>query len=632
MKKFIRNSVCIALAMTALCMTACTDEQTNHLLAVNGTTDYSIVIGTDADQYEKFAAEELQNLFKEATGATLPIKTETEVAFSENAKVISIGDNSFQEASGVTPVYNELKTAGNIIVNKGESIILTGAQSRGSLHAVYDFLNVLFGYEYYEENAYVIKKVDTVEIPSLNLKNIPDFDKFTFGDKSHYENLGGSIHNAWRQRILFDDNDTVIGGHSATHILPMKDYYADHPDWFSDNSEKWQICYSSEGALQQYIENCKQLIREAPEHATLFSFCDRDYSVWCQCSNCKKLIQSYDLKDADGKLLMAGPNSITGIIFKSKAADALDKWVQQEYPGRHMRYYAHAYFEQRTPPVYRDPATGKYTLLTNGQENDPLKNVNPNIEWQVAAIEANRNQSWEDNVSQGEELRRWSRVSSNIIVYDYPQDAANVLTPYDGLHTHADNMRFAHSLGHQAYKYQGNYNTQSGGFYDLRKYVCSKLAWDLSLDPNELAENYLRVTCGPAYEYMSELYKIERTRIAKMREENSYGGHCLGDNTKSVNWPRELIHSMQVWVDKAYEAIDYLQYEDPAYYEAVFRRVKIEELTLQYINLSLYRSYYSVEDKNALIDEFEMYSKKYGATLYSESDPMTERIAQWRKS
>ena len=109
MKKVLRNSLSIILATTALGLTACGGESnfaplppyddtsyTDYVLAKDGKTDYSIVIGTDADKHEKFAAEELQNLFKEATGATMPIKTEDQVSYSEDAKVISIGDNSFQ--------------------------------------------------------------------------------------------------------------------------------------------------------------------------------------------------------------------------------------------------------------------------------------------------------------------------------------------------------------------------------------------------------------------------------------------------------------------------------------------------------------------------------------------------------
>ncbi len=604
---------------------------TGYVLAENGETDYSIVIANNADKYETFGAQELQTLFKEATGATLPILTEDAVTFSTNAKVISIGDNSFQKASGVTADYNELKTSGNLVVNKGQSVILTGAYGTGSMYAVYDFLNELFDYEYYEENAYVIKKLDTVELPELNIKNIPDFDKLTFGDKAHYESLGGSVYNAWRQRIYFGDVDSALDGHTPDELMPIEDYYNSHKDWYSDNGSHWQLCYSNYEMLEVYVERLKEYLTAKPD-TTLISVTDRDYNTWCQCENCTKLIRSYDLYDDNGNLLMAAPNSLTGIIFKSMAADRVDAWLAEEYPGRHVTYQAHAYFQQRTPPVYINPHTGKYTILTNGKEDDPLKSINVNVEWQVAAIEANRNLSWEDNKSQGEELKRWAVITPNVVVYDYPQDAKNVLVPYDGIHTHADNMRFAKSLGHSSYKYQGNFNTQSGGFYDLRKYVVSKLAWDLSLDPNELAEDYLRVTCGPAYEYISELYKIQRIRMTQLREENQYGGNCLSDNAKSSNWPRELLLTMQTWVDKAYDAIDKLKYDDPEYYEALFRRIKIEELTIQYLNLSLYRGYYSSETKNALIDEFERYSKKYGATLWSETQPMGDRIAQWRKS
>ena len=644
MKKVLRNSLSIILATTALGLTACAGESnfaplppyddttyTDYTLAKDGKTDYSIVIGTDADKHEKFAAEELQNLFKEATGATMPIKTEDQVSYSEDAKVISIGDNSFQKASGVTADYSEFKSSGNRVVTKGSNVILTGAYGRGSMYAVYDFLNVMFDYEYYEEFAYTIKKVDEATLPELNMKNIPDFDTITFGDRSHYENLGGSVYNAWRQRIYFDEGDAALEGHVADVLIPFDTYYKDHKDWFSDAGAHWQLCYSNQELLLEYVERCKTYLAAKPE-STLLSMCDRDYNTWCACQNCKDLMASYNLYDeVTGELLMAAPNGITGILFKSAAADMLDAWLAEEYPGRHVTYYAHAYFQQRTPPVYVSPSD-KLIPLTNGEPDDPLKKVNPNLQWQVAAIEANRNLSWEDNKSQGMELRRWSVISPNIIVYDYPQDARNVLCPYDGIHTHADNMRFANALGHTSYKYQGNFNTQSGGFYDLRKYVVSKLAWDLSLDPNKLAEDYLRVTCGPAYEYMSEFYKIQRTHMAKLREEYQYGANCLDKNVQSIYWPRELLLTMQTWVDKSYDAIASLQYDDPEYYEALFRRIKIEELTLQYLNLSLYRSYYSVENKNALIDEFELYSKKYGATLYSEAYPMANKIAQWRNS
>ncbi len=642
MKKFLQRSISVALCLTAVSLFACGDDETGdlppygglegtgHYLAQSGKSDYSIVISKDASEYETFGAEELQNLFKESTGATLPIVTDDTVSYSEEAKVISIGDNEFQKASGVTVDYAEFKNAGNRVVSKGSSVILLGGADRGSLYAVYDFLNTLIDYEYYEEFAYTLKRFSTIELPVLNEKNIPSFDEAIFSDYSHYVNTGKHYYNAWRQRWHYTETASALGGHTAATLFPFDTYYKDHQDWYSSGDATWQLCYTNEELLSAYIERCKSYIIANPE-ATELSMTENDCDTWCLCESCTATLRSYDLYDASGKLLMSAPNALTGVIFKSRVADALDAWLAEEYPGKHYTYITYAYFQQRTPPVYRDPSTGAYTILTNGEANNPLENVNPNLRFQVAAIEATRSLSWEDNASQGEELKRWAQITPNVIVYEYPQDAANVLLPYDGLHVHADNVRYAKALGHPAYKYQGNHNTQSGGFYDLRKYVTAKLCWDVNLDVDTLVHNYLKATCGPAYEYMAEVHEIYRTRITKQREENAYGGHVLQNNLRSQNWPRELMNVIENLFTQAFTALEPLKYTVPEKYEAYFRRVKIEHLTVQYINLGLYRSYYSADVRNAMIDSFEEYSKKYGAVLYHEVYPMADMIAQWRK-
>lgn len=644
MKKVLKSGISLILATSALFAVACSSEPASQLLppydsreftefvlAENGQTDYKIVIEEDATDLEEFAATELQYFFEEATGARLPVVYEDEVTYSETAKVISIGDTTFQQASGVTANFSELGASGNKVVNKGSAIILTGAQKYGSMYAVYDFLKYMFNYEFYEKDTFTITKTDKAYVPVINQTNIPSFDDFRFGDYSHYDNLGGDVRTAYRQRIHYIDDEVSIGGHIPSVLIPYETYGAEHPDWFSGSGDsEWQLCYSNEELLLEYVERHKQYILANP-NATIASMCDRDYNTWCGCDDCKAVMASYNLYDSNGTLLMTCPEGITGIIFKSKAADLLDAWLAEEHPDRHMTYYAHAYFKQRTPPVYTK-ADGSYQILTNGKADDPLKTLNPNLQWQVAAIEANRNLSWEDNAAQGAELKKWSVVSTNVIVYEYPQDAANCLMPYDGIHVQVDNMRFAKSLGHKAYLFQGNYNTQSGGFYDLRKYVVSKISWNVNYDVDTLINNYMNACFGPAAEYMNELYMSMRARMAYLRENNNYGGHCLGQNVKATNFPRALVLVWEDLTDKAYAAIDYLKYESPEYYERLFRRIKIEELTLQYINMMLYRTYYTTADKMAYIEEFEYYSKQYGATLYHEAKPMADKIAEWKNS
>lgn len=74
---------------------------TDFVLAEKGKSEYSIIIPENASEYETFAAEELRNLFLEATGAQLAIYSDKGRTFSDSAKYISISDTEVLKGSGV---------------------------------------------------------------------------------------------------------------------------------------------------------------------------------------------------------------------------------------------------------------------------------------------------------------------------------------------------------------------------------------------------------------------------------------------------------------------------------------------------------------------------------------------------
>ena len=61
-----------------------------RMLADKGQSEYRIVLGADASESEKWAAEELQHWLEEATGAALPID-ELSPGADPASPVISIG-------------------------------------------------------------------------------------------------------------------------------------------------------------------------------------------------------------------------------------------------------------------------------------------------------------------------------------------------------------------------------------------------------------------------------------------------------------------------------------------------------------------------------------------------------------
>ncbi len=643
MKK-IKSFLAIALAAMTLFSVGCdkkkeeekpsesTVEYTDFTLAEDGKSDYTIVIPENASEYEQFAAEELQLRFKEATKAELPIETDEGKTFSETAKYISISDTVIWEESGVTVDYSTYKKSGTRLVNKGSCVILTGGTDEGALYAVYDLLTLLFDYEFYDLDAYKLNKVEDVKLPKLDISNIPDNDYRMYGDYLQEDGIGGSRFHAYRLRYKVYGQGFAISGHAATILLNPLKYGVDHPDWYSGpiqpnedgtiKTPEVQLCYMNEEMRAEFLKVVKEKLTQFPE-ATDIDVAQADYNTWCHCDLCLEQMEKY----GNG---VPNLGAVTQILFLNWLVPEVDKWLAEEFPGRNVNFMVLAYHQTVEAPAHKDE-TGKY--IPNGAENgDYSMLVNEKVNIQYASIYANRNLAFKDNPSETGRLQAWAALTKGLYIYEYPQDAKNVCLPYDGLHVFADNLRFSKELGYSSYFMQGNFNTEDSGFSQLKVYVASKLMWDTSLDPMALAYDYIENVYGEAAPIVKEYFDALRTRLAYLRVETNYGGMCLDDNMKETNFPRNLMVVYQNMFDEMYEAIDYLQYVDAERYEVLYRKIMIENMFVKYVNCSLYRSRFSIEERMAMIDDFELNAKKYGFRNYTESKPMSEIIALWRNA
>lgn len=643
MKRTITKILCFILCGTMLFMVACNKNKTSGggetqgrkytstVLAENGQTDYKIVVPEKTSEYIDFAAEELVNLFKEATGATLPVVSETSVSYSESAKLISIGETTLKRESGVEVPYEEFLTSGARLVNKGNCVILVGGADRGSLFAVYDFLQILFDYEYYDIDVYTINKMDKVYLPVLDDKDIPSYDIRYFGDALSEPTAGGNIYNAWRLRLVYGGEDVAVSGHAATaHIIKPGVYNnpdaADtyHPDWFYPAGEtdvmKTTLCYTNKEMQAEFIKNLEQILDDNPE-TTIVGVQQADINIWCHCDTCMAAMRQYN----DGSDSVEEWGAITQTLFLNEVVEEVNAWLAEKYPGRHMTYRTLAYHQTVRPPAHQD-ADGNWV------PNDPKMVLHPDIQTFYANIYANRNKTFRENPSTAPNIAAWGALTDNLVIYEYPQNALHVCLPYDGLHVHADNLRLGAEYGFKAYNFQGNYNTRSSGFYMLRAYAVAKLMWNVNLDPNELAANYIKACYGEAADVMQEYNTALRTRMSYLRDQYNYGSMVLKNDLSEQNWPRNVMLKYQEFFDEAYKAIDSVQYTDPKRYETTFIKIKTEEIFVKFVNCSLYLSNYSPEEKAKEIDDFEYYAALCNFTRWSESAPMSDLIAQWRNS
>ncbi|MBO4366427.1 MAG: hypothetical protein J5843_02085, partial [Clostridia bacterium] len=129
---------------------------------------YVVVHGKDAAEAEVFAAHELADYFQKITGKTLPVKTD---AAEETETEIIVGRT---ERKG-GPETEGLGEDGFVIRTAGEKLFLTGGGPRGTLYAVYEWLEAYLGCRFYSSDFEKIPQSDTVILEPIDDRQVPVF-------------------------------------------------------------------------------------------------------------------------------------------------------------------------------------------------------------------------------------------------------------------------------------------------------------------------------------------------------------------------------------------------------------------------------------------------------------------------
>ena len=126
------------LAISALATWAMPQKANAITLAQNGTTAYVIALANDAIPAEKTAADQLQKYFQQVTGAAISIKSEGDV--NADAPQILVGAGARVKVLLPKQDWDSLGSDGIVIKTVGKNLILAGGRPRGTLYAVFQFL------------------------------------------------------------------------------------------------------------------------------------------------------------------------------------------------------------------------------------------------------------------------------------------------------------------------------------------------------------------------------------------------------------------------------------------------------------------------------------------------------------
>lgn len=291
-----------------------TESATDYLVK-NGVSDYTIVLPDKVSDTMTVAKDEMQLLFKRATGYFLPAIYESDIENLTEAvatgKYLSFGANKLFEAAqlGITEAETKsLAYDGLILRTKNKNVFFYGAYDGGVVNAVYSFLEYHFGFRYYHRNSWYIEQGVTDEkLINFNVIDVPDIERrtnnvawysITHDPMKTVDPLVEGItpqdvkNRSWRNRtagaghqndllpIIHDRKNMKYGDgyiHNAMEYIPntidadgkpvdydkyyFEEYYPDAarvPQWWTDaygDLEYNSVNMAAKGLTRQYVKN-----------------------------------------------------------------------------------------------------------------------------------------------------------------------------------------------------------------------------------------------------------------------------------------------------------------------------------------------------------------------------------------
>ena len=140
-------------------------------VARDGRTQYVIVEGAAPTAAESLAARDLAAYLGRATGATFRIVAESAAPGSDRR--IFVGATQYARRQGLD--IEKLGPEESVIRSSGLDLVLTGGRPRGTLYAVYEFLETTVGCLWLDEHTEIVPAKPNLMVPRLDVRSQPAF-------------------------------------------------------------------------------------------------------------------------------------------------------------------------------------------------------------------------------------------------------------------------------------------------------------------------------------------------------------------------------------------------------------------------------------------------------------------------
>ena len=377
-------------------------------LAKNRTTSYKIVRTLSADPANKTAAEELAAYLNRITGAFFPIVT-ADTPAADCEIVVGIA----RDAADVITDIPALGEDGYVIRTHKNRLYLLGASGRGTLYAVYDFLETYAGCRFWASYYETVPQNDTLVIPDdIDVRRLPVFSvRNTFW--ADYMNDPFCAKRRANGR-KFKPIAPAWGGSanwagSACHTLMALS------EMVTDQHYNVEPCLSDEQVYETVLKNVRAWLHDHPG-ARFISVSQNDSDsrgVGCMCEKCK------------AKLEKTGSYAGAYITFVNRIADA----IRDEFPEVMIHTFAYRFTRQAPVGVKPAPNVTVEMCTIEGCFRHPL-----------AACDAIDDPHLKSDTFPVL-LEKWSQLSDTLSIWDYTTDFAHYALTFPNFEVLRQNAR-----------------------------------------------------------------------------------------------------------------------------------------------------------------------------------------------
>ena len=442
---------------------------------------WKIVCDSAASESELYAATEFQRLFKEMTGALLPL---TEIA-SAGAGAVFIGPDAVAR-SGQPGDGRALGEETLRIRVEPKALCIDGGRPRGTLYGVYEFFEEMCGARFLTfDHTWFPPDAAARKIPcGVRVVNPTFAFRWSYyGESSRYPEF------AARLRVNTVSDDPKLGGrtgfrlvsHNVAYLVPPAKFGKEHPEYYAlvggqrkleEGGGGPQLCMSNPELVGVMVDAVLEEIKKNPT-ARNINIAQMDNEGYCTCANCAA-IDAREESHAGATLAFV---------------NAVAERVEKTNPDILVSTYAYLY--TRKPPKTIQPRR--------------------NVMIQLCSIECCDFHAIDDascplNRAFCADMAGWKQIANNVFIWHYNTNFKGYVLPFPNLRSIGKSVSYFAKNNGKGVFMQAAGNGFSTELSDLRNYVMARCLWKPGRDSWKETEEFCRLhyaeSAGPIIAYL----------------------------------------------------------------------------------------------------------------------------------